>query len=63
MSNKRGQEEVVDYSWVTDKMFQDMLEKIAHERGTEYLLSIPGVYELVSEDLNNDVLDRLEEER
>jgi len=52
-----------DYSWVTDEMFDEMMETIAHERGTEYLLSLPGVHEIVSEDLNNQILDRLRAEK
>ena len=52
-----------DYSWGTDEMFDNKLRRIAARLGAEYLLGIPGVYELVREDLNNEVLTKLEEER
>lgn len=47
------------YEWVTDEMFNDELEKIIEERGVE-ILNVPGVYEVLSEHFNNDVLERLE---
>lgn len=57
----------MDYGWVTDKMFQEKLEelveKLVEEKGAGELLMIPGAYEVLSDYLNNDVLDALEEER
>lgn len=48
------------YDWVTDEMFENKLNELANE---EDLMNIPGVYELVQEHLNNDVLKELEKER
>jgi hypothetical protein len=44
-------------------MFQMALEDIVSEMASIELLAIPGVYEIVSEYLNNEVLDALERER
>jgi len=49
-----------DYSWVTDEMFDEKLREICE---TTDLLSIPGVYEVVREELNNEVLDALAQDR
>ena len=50
------------YAWVTDDMFDAALQEIVNERHAE-ILSIPGVYEVLSEHYNNDVLVRLKEAR
>lgn len=53
-----------DYSWVTQERFDEELSRIVqHEgcRGT--LLSVPGVYEVVSEHFNNAVLKNLSDRR
>ena len=52
-----------DYSWVTQEMFDEKLEKILDDQTGGSLLIIPGVYEIVREYFNNDVLEALEEER
>ncbi len=52
-----------DYSWVTNEMFDAELTEICSDVGTVGLMSIPGVYELVKEDLNNEVLERLRDRR
>jgi hypothetical protein len=49
-----------DFSWVTDEMFDSKLEELA---ANEDLLAIPGVLEIVREELNNAVLEALKEER
>lgn len=54
---------MVDYSWVTDEMFDKKLEEIVGRASAGDLLAIPGVYEVVSEHFNNDVLTELENER
>jgi len=46
---------------VTQELFDDMLFKIVDEENASVLLSIPGVYEAVAEEYNNEVLKRLEE--
>jgi len=48
------------YSWVTDDLFDAALVAIVEELSAESLLAIPGVYEVLSEHLNNEVLTRLE---
>jgi len=52
-----------DYSWVTDEMFDDCLNRIVSGLDGDALFAIPGAYELLSEALNNDVLSALEEKR
>lgn len=49
-----------DFSWVTTEMFSAKLTEICEN---EDLLAIPGVYEIVSEHYNNEVLEALESER
>jgi hypothetical protein len=44
------------WDWVTPEMFDDELRRQA---SNEDLLTIPGVYELVREQLNNEVLEAL----
>ena len=44
---------------ITDEEFYASLREIAAEMGGAAVLDIPGVYEVVSEELNNEVLDRL----
>ena len=52
-----------DYSWVTDEMFEKELEEIVAGMSAAEILGVPGVHEILREELNNDVLERLEEER
>ena len=48
---------------ITNEVFETKLVDLAHDLGVEHLvLSVPGVYEAVSEYLNNDVLEALEED-
>jgi len=51
-----------DYSKMTQHDFDRILETILSEMKASELLSIPGVYEEVSEVFNNEVLIRWEEE-
>ena len=52
------------YSWITQEMFDAELENIVKEEAeTGKLLSIPGVYEAVSEHFNNAVIKNLEDKR
>lgn len=51
------------YSWVTTEMFYNKLEELVGEMSAAEILTTPGVYEALSEALNNDVLDRLASER
>lgn len=43
-------------------MFDEKLAELVHE-DTDFILSIPGVHEILSEHFNNDVLEALEQER
>tara|TARA_R100001510_G_scaffold17549_1_gene14847 strand:+ start:1656 stop:1838 length:183 start_codon:yes stop_codon:yes gene_type:complete len=52
-----------DYSWVTDEMFDDALMEIVDKQGLVSLLRIEGVYELVKEHYNNEVLEKLEKNK
>ena len=54
---------MTDYSKCTDEDFQRILENIIDEECTpSSLLSIPGVYEAVSEEFNNAVLSKWKDE-
>ena len=53
----------MDYSWVTNEMFEQKLEEILKTYNGAQLLTIPGVYELLSEHFNNEVLSALQSER
>jgi hypothetical protein len=52
-----------DYSWVTDEMFDNALEEIVGEMSAGEILGTPGIREVLGEELNNAVLERLEGER
>jgi len=53
-----------EFSWVTQEMFDEELEKIVEEKASEgTLMAVPGLYEVVSEEFNNEVLERLQEKR
>ena len=51
-----------DFSWVTNDMFQEKLIEILDNQDGESLIMIPGLYEVVSEYVNNDVLEALEQQ-
>lgn len=51
-----------DYSQMTDEEFEVILRDIAYDLGTEWLLGLPMVYNIVAEELNNDVLEQWAEE-
>jgi hypothetical protein len=50
---------MVDYSGITCEEFDEGVRMVAARMGTELVLDIPGVFECVSEELNNEVLDLL----
>lgn len=52
-----------DYSWVTTEMFDRKLREIVGRMTTDELLAVPGIYDELREDLNNQILDELKEER
>lgn len=47
----------VDYSSMTHEEFTEILEDLVHENSGTLLL-IPGVYEVLSEHFNNEILER-----
>lgn len=53
---------MIDYRNLTNEDFDRILGDIMQEAGGRAILTIPGVYEVVSEHFNNDVLDRWEQE-
>ena len=56
-------EEEDDYSWVTDEMFDEALDDVCHEAGLHVIMAIPGVDLLVREEMNNQVLAKLKDQR
>lgn len=60
---KEGERTMVDYSWITDEMFDEALMEIVDKQGPLSILRIEGVYELVKEHYNNEVLEKLEQSR
>jgi hypothetical protein len=52
---------MADYRTMTTEEFDDILETLCNEHTGAQLLRIPGVYEILSEHFNNDVLEYWEE--
>ena len=52
-----------EYEWVTDYVFDNELRKILEGMTGPQVSDIPGVIEIVREQLNNDVLDACTENR
>uniref|UniRef100_A0A6M3JXJ9 Uncharacterized protein n=1 Tax=viral metagenome TaxID=1070528 RepID=A0A6M3JXJ9_9ZZZZ len=52
-----------NYSKMTNEDFDRILAEIMNESPASHLLTVPGVYEAVSEHFNNDVLAKWDEER
>lgn len=52
-----------DYTWVTNDLFNESVRTVARRLGVDALLDMPGVWEIVSEALNNEALDVCEHER
>jgi len=50
-----------DYSKLDNALFDSLLKKIIDECGSSYLLTIDGVYDILKETFNNDVLSLFEE--
>ena len=55
--------EKTDYEWVTSELFDRKLAEIVGEMTGWEVIQIPEVYVAVSEHLNNQVLEELEQER
>ena len=52
-----------EYEWVTSEMFDDGLRYVLHKYSVAQLLAVPGAYEVFREELNNEVLEHLEQQR
>lgn len=52
-----------DYNKMTNDDFVRILAILVNQSPASHLLSIPGVYELVSEDYNNMVLEYWDQEQ
>ena len=52
-----------DYSKMTDDDFDRILLELVEEEKASTLLQIPGVYEVVSEYFNNEVLSMWDDEQ
>lgn len=48
------------YSKMTDDDFVDILVNMVEEDGIRHILTIPGVYEILSEEYNDDILEAWE---
>lgn len=57
---KKGPE---DFGWVTTEMFDEELREILEGEHAPDLLSIPGIYEILAEHFNNEILTNLQRHR
>ena len=51
------------YEKMTDEDFYRILEDILNEMSGDSILVIPGLYEVLAEYFNNEILDRWEDEQ
>ena len=51
------------YAQLSTERFDEILLELCNDEGAGTLLTIPGVYEIVAEHYNNDVLDRWKDEQ
>jgi hypothetical protein len=51
------------YNNMKQEEFDQILLSILREQTAEQLISIPGIYEILAEEFNNEVLDRWENEQ
>lgn len=47
---------------ITNEQFDSKLAELLDEQPASVLLSVPGVYEILSEHFNNDVIDAIEDD-
>jgi hypothetical protein len=52
-----------DYEWITDEMFDIALMELIADLPLLTLVRVPGIYEILAEKFNNEVLTKLENER
>ena len=60
---EEGKQQMDDYSKMTQDDFQRHLEKVVKGMSTAELLAVPGILEVLSEELNNEVLESWEAEQ
>ena len=53
----------MSYEWVTEEMFDEELNSILRDIPGDQLLHITGIYEILKEEFNNEVLGNLEKNR
>lgn len=69
MKIMEGEIKMFNYSWVTNEMFDKKLKEIINfdlkntNDPASVILSISGIYEILSEEYNNAVLEALNNER
>lgn len=54
---------MADYADMSTDDFDRILKELLRAMSAEQLLDIPGIYEIVSEEYKNEVLDRWEAEQ
>lgn len=52
----------MSYKWVSSEMFAEKMEEILEEMSGESVLAIPGVYKIVEEHFEAEILEELEAE-
>lgn len=51
------------YSKLTQEEFERRLSEMIDRKAASYLLTIPGIYDILSEEYNNDILDEWEKDQ
>ena len=59
----KKENKMIKPDWITQDMYNEKIKEIINELGTNELLKVPGVYDLVSEYYNDTAVEELEEER
>ena len=50
------------WDWITSEMFQEAVHAQAADAGLEFVLGLPGVWEIISEEFNNSALEHCADE-
>ena len=58
-----GKEKETTYAWITNEMFDVKLQELIRKQSPAQLLAVEGLYELLTEHFNNQVLEELEKEK
>ena len=53
----------MNYEWVTQEMSNDKLAEVIDEQKASNLLTIPGIFEILSEHFNNEILARFDNDQ